>query len=202
MKELNSQDLSEFDNFGSIYVYNFTDVFIIFLHKIPYMSPNVITTARNLLLIHLYYKIVYKNDFNNAGVYVFLIGLLDCVDGEYARKYKMASKFGDKYDHISDAVTTIVLFYLLFKYSGTKFNLIVAALFLFTNTQHIMCSEIYRKKHLNINTSRDSISMFNKLCPVKTKSGLENFLRRYKYLGYCTYYIVLAILFAKMKKYN
>lgn len=200
MKELNNQEKTELDDFGSVYLYKFADILVEQLHKIPYMSPNIITTFRNVVLLNMCYKIFYKKDFKNLGIYVFLIGLLDCVDGEYARKYKMISKFGDQYDHISDLVSHVIIFYILFKYSDSKYNFIIALIFLFTSSQHMMCNERYRKRHLELKTSRDSLNTFDKICPVNTKDGLENFLQKYRFLGYSTYYLVLVILFTKIKK--
>jgi phosphatidylglycerophosphate synthase len=48
----------------------------------------------------------------------FLISYyFDCVDGYFARKYKMVSKFGDYYDHISD-VTKMLLIFLVMMYKN------------------------------------------------------------------------------------
>ena len=40
--------------------------------------------------------------------------VFDVFDGYLARKYSMSSKFGDYFDHISDTIKTILLFYILF----------------------------------------------------------------------------------------
>lgn len=96
-------------------MYKFSSIFAGFLHKIPLMSPNLITTAINLILINLIYKMTKKNNFTQLG-----IGLLDCVDGEYAIMYDKITVFVDYYDHLPDITTSIVLFYLLFKYSQSK----------------------------------------------------------------------------------
>ena len=148
------------------------------------MSPNLITTARNLILINLIYKMTKKNDFTQLGISVFLIGLLDCVDGEYARMYDKVTVFGDYYDHISDVTTTIVLFYLLFKYSQSKLNVIIGLIFLFLCLQHYTCIEKYRNKYLNIVTGRDSTHVINNLCPHKSKKSLEKYLDIYRYIIY------------------
>lgn len=38
----------------------------------------------------------------------------DCLDGHYARRYKMTSKFGEYYEHMKDIATTIGYFGVLF----------------------------------------------------------------------------------------
>lgn len=199
-KQVNYQEKSELDDYGSMYFYKFADIVAEKIHKIPYMSPNIITTIRNVLLLNICYKVFYKQDFDNLAIYVFLIAILDCLDGEYARKYNMISKFGDNYDHLSDFVTNLVLLFIIYKYSDTKYNIIIALLFLFTASQQMICSERYRKKYMNLETSRDSLNIFNPICKFKTKSGLENFLEKYRFLGYGTYYMVLTILISKIKK--
>lgn len=46
-------------------------------------------------LIYIYVE-KYK-----IGTILYYIGyFFDCMDGNYARTYKMTSDFGDKYDHI------------------------------------------------------------------------------------------------------
>jgi phosphatidylglycerophosphate synthase len=195
----NQNNDGKYEDFASKYLYKFSDILCEYLHKIPYMSPNVITTIRNLILIKIFYQIVYQKRFKNLGILVLLIGILDCVDGEYARKYKMISKLGDKYDHLSDIITTIILFYLLYKYSDSKLNVIIGIIFLFINLQHFVCLEKYRRNYLNLDTGRDSVNFVEKICFPKTKSGLEQFLLKYKFLGFSTYYMVMAILFSKLK---
>lgn len=38
----------------------------------------------------------------------------DCLDGHYARRYKMTSKFGEIYEHMKDILTTAAYFGVLF----------------------------------------------------------------------------------------
>lgn len=37
----------------------------------------------------------------------------DCLDGHFARKYEMVSKFGDYYDHVTDVVLFIVFWWIM-----------------------------------------------------------------------------------------
>lgn len=39
--------------------------------------------------------------------------IFDCLDGHYARRYKMVSKFGEIFEHLKDFVTSAGLFYVL-----------------------------------------------------------------------------------------
>jgi len=42
--------------------------------------------------------------------------VLDCLDGHFARRYKMVSKFGEYFDHVKDLTATMAFFYVLWKY--------------------------------------------------------------------------------------
>lgn len=191
--------MNHFDEYGTVYWYKFSDILAVQFNKIPYMSPNIITTLRNIALIHLCYKVFYKKSFDNLGINVLIIGIFDCLDGEYARKYNQITEFGDKYDHVSDLITNLVFFIIIFKYSKSKFNFIIGLIFLFTALQHMMCHERYRKHYLNIDTNRASLGIIQNVCPVRTKKGLELFLDKYRFLGYTTYYMVIVILMSKLK---
>jgi len=199
-KQVNYQKKSDYEDYGSMHLYNFADKLNKILNKIPYMSPNKITTFRNLLLLKICHKVFLKKDFTNLPIYVFSIGVLDCVDGEYARKFNMITKFGDNYDHISDLITNIILLFIIFKYSDSKYNLLIALLFLYTASQQMICAERYKKNYMNLETSRYSLNILNSLCKYKSKAGLENFLKKYRFLGYGTYYMILTILTSKLKK--
>lgn len=40
----------------------------------------------------------------------------DCLDGHFARRYSMTSKFGEYYEHGKDIATTAAYFYIILKY--------------------------------------------------------------------------------------
>ena len=49
-----------------------------------------------------------------SSICYFLAYFYDCADGKMARKYNMTSKYGDLYDHVSDLIKHILLFYVLY----------------------------------------------------------------------------------------
>ena len=76
------------------------------LHTLPFwhsigFTPNGLTT---LGLISSIMFFVYFNKSNLLLTLVFLVlrWYFDYADGMLARKYKLTSKFGDYYDHITD----------------------------------------------------------------------------------------------------
>ena len=67
------------------------------------VTPNMLTTGSvifSLLAIYL----VLKKQFKWATAAIVLNYCFDSFDGNMARSFKMESKFGDYYDHISDYI--------------------------------------------------------------------------------------------------
>ena len=64
--------------------------------------------------------------------------MYDVLDGNYAKKYKMVTKFGDLYDHIKDISVNILLVFVFYKYMTFKHNkrlcliLLIITIILFT----------------------------------------------------------------------
>ncbi len=82
------------------------------LFKPLHFTPNYITTLSllvgiaGLVLLHL-------QDYIGFIILFLLSYLLDCADGNYARRYGMVTKFGDMYDHVSDISKTLMLLCLI-----------------------------------------------------------------------------------------
>lgn len=79
-------------------------------------TPNGITTLSFIFGILAVYFLQKSNTYTGsifAGLFYFISYFFDCQDGNFARTYKMYSKFGDLYDHISDAIILIGLVYIL-----------------------------------------------------------------------------------------
>lgn len=74
--------------------------------------PNHITTlsfASGLLSCFL----LYNDYYILSGIIYFISYIFDSLDGKYARKYNMKTKFGDHYDHITDISIWLLLFGIL-----------------------------------------------------------------------------------------
>lgn len=76
------------------------------------MTANDITT---LSLIFGIISLVFLWKYNWLGFAItyYISYFFDCMDGHYARKYKLVSKFGDYYDHIKDIIVVIGLVIVL-----------------------------------------------------------------------------------------
>lgn len=81
-------------------------------------TPNMITTL-SVIASALAVWNVYKGGPKIWFViWALLSYFFDCLDGHYARRYDMCTKFGDYYDHLSDWAYFIALFYVAFIVRG------------------------------------------------------------------------------------
>jgi phosphatidylglycerophosphate synthase len=165
--------------------------------KIFNMTPNMITTLSMITGVYSIKEYVNKNYLNSAILYG-LSYLFDCLDGFYARKYKMVTKFGDYYDHIKDITVIGVLLYLIFiKYYNKKNILIplILIILLFTCQLQISCQEtLYDNK-----AESDILQVLN-LFPIFSKKKTQRILTvsRYVGLGTMNLFIIFSILYSRI----
>jgi phosphatidylglycerophosphate synthase len=184
MRKIDSKDENPIDNLN-IYV---ADKISPFFKSLGF-SPNGITTLSLLFgMLSIYF--LYK-DYNVwwFAIAYYISYFFDCMDGFYARKYSMVTKFGDAYDHIKDVTVTIgVLTVLYFKNRScpSKVLWIVAAVFflsLFLSMAHLGCQEkIYNKEG-----ESDALLFTKNLCPGDPKESIK-FLR---YFGCGTFTLIV-----------
>src|SRR5437763_1737234 len=84
------------------------------------LTPNHLTTFS--LITGLLSAYLFLLDYNIlGGIFIIISYYFDCIDGLYARKYKMVTNFGDIYDHSSDLIKYTFLFIVMFNKSKQKF---------------------------------------------------------------------------------
>lgn len=77
------------------------------------MTPNDITTLSLIFgVISLYF--LYHLNYPLFAITFYISYFFDCMDGCYARKYSMVTKFGDYYDHFKDWSINIAAIIILF----------------------------------------------------------------------------------------
>jgi phosphatidylglycerophosphate synthase len=77
-------------------------------------TPNILTTVS--LIFCGIAALLLLNSFYYLAAFMYLISYyFDCMDGHFARKYKMVTKFGDYYDHFADTIKVILILYILYK---------------------------------------------------------------------------------------
>jgi hypothetical protein len=109
------------------------------------------------------------------------------MDGCFARKYKMTSKFGDYYDHVSDWIRGIVVI-LMIVYSCKCNNsyvpiIVLIVLFILANIKHA-----YQDKYYEIKTGKnesESLNFLQKIfSPPNDIEKVEDGLKKLKYTGW------------------
>ena len=126
----------------------------------------------------------------------FLYYILDILDGYYARKYSLCSKFGDLLDHARDIIiwTLIIIIIVIRLYKNKDYKLIILTfILLFLMFVHISCQEANTNINTNDNCYSSSLNFIN-LCPNKNLI----YITRYFGIGFMMLYIIL-IVFLKSK---
>ena len=83
-------------------------------------TPNFITTLSVIASVLAIWSIYRGNSKAQFVLWAVLSYFFDCLDGHFARRYDMCTKFGDYYDHISDWIYFIGIFYTAFVIRGFK----------------------------------------------------------------------------------
>lgn len=154
------------------------------------MTPNGITT---LSLVFGLLAIWCLRHRTAGGVFWFGIWYLvqyffDCMDGYYARKYQMTSKFGDWYDHLKDTFLYAVICYVLVTQYGllkSPVSIILIVGLAILQYWYNGCLGVYRadptesQGHSVMNVARN-------WCTYPTESGLKRLLSRLRWFGTST----------------
>lgn len=139
-------------------------------------TPNLITSYALICTIFSLVSL-HKNRPMLFGVYFILGYFLDCVDGLYARKYNLSSKFGDVFEHSRDIIGGLTTFYAVYsKYRPIPvWYLCVVSSLLVLSGVHIGCQQRFQQS-LSTSQSRERelIDLFTVLCPTnKPKKWLK-----------------------------
>jgi phosphatidylglycerophosphate synthase len=146
---------TELDNPIDVFLYNQIDKHLDFYNNIGF-TPNRLTTLSLIFgLIGVYN--LYCDNYLYGALFFFISYYFDCADGKFARKYDMVTKFGDIYDHFTDFIKVILLFYVMYKKSPTKFykvlgfSVILSSLcMLYMNCQEKMYGKSNESVFLNL----------------------------------------------------
>lgn len=172
-----------------------------FFHKLNF-TPNGITTLSLITgLLSCYF--LHKNKPYLSVSFLLLSYFFDCLDGFYARKYNMITKFGDCYDHVKDLVVNISLPYILYNRNKHKLNrkeliifIFIFSIYMYTMNIHFSLQEmIYDKPEqsgmLALGTRRYA----------DTKEQAEKMIAYTRYSGSGTFTLLnmLAVLYLEFK---
>jgi len=128
-------------------------------------TPNMITTY-SLVFGLLCAYCLYKDNIVGFVIFYVISYFFDCMDGHFARKYKMTSKFGDWYDHVKDIVVWFIILYIAYlKYSSILKPVHIAVLLFIVSLLfiHIGC----QRKQLDEN-KKQTLDVLRDVCPDKS----------------------------------
>lgn len=164
-------------------------------------TPNDITTL-SLIFGFLSIIFLYKGMVIITVIFYFLSYCFDCLDGYYARKYKMCTKFGDLYDHIKDWTVNITYAYVLISRNkhklSTKQWTVIASMFIFLIAMQALYFGAQERYYGKLDQV-PSLAWLGSI--VKTKQDAEKILSITRYFGCGTFimFIVLITLYLEYK---
>jgi phosphatidylglycerophosphate synthase len=166
-------------------------------------TPNMLTTLSLLTGIGSVYAI-YKDSYVLAAILWLVSYFYDCIDGKFARKYNMVSKFGDYYDHISDLIKIVGVFCILYyKISRNKDNtyfIILSILFFgilcIIAYIHTMCQEIIYAKN-----DSPVLSSYN-ILPKMSKETCSKNMYYLRFFGLGTIVLLVGLYMLYIKYFN
>ena len=184
--------LDEYENKFDILLYQISDKLCPYAKDLG-MTPNIITTLSNVFCIIT--LILLLKSYYIIAIFTYIISYyFDCMDGHMARKYKMFTKYGDLYDHISDIIKSLSIVMVLIYINYKKFLVVLPVLillFIGTNIQ-LGCQELYK------NNKGKFLDFTQNMCPVKNsndKQSILNVMKYTKYINSGTYNIFICIIF-------
>jgi phosphatidylglycerophosphate synthase len=158
-------------------------------------TPNMITTY-SLIFGLLSILFLYKGYIWGFAISYIISYFFDCMDGHFARKYKMTSKGGDLYDHIKDIsiyILLIIIVYIKYKKVIKISDIIILIVFLFINCVHLGCQQ----KQQDEGSDKETLDNFQKLCPDK------NIVYYTRFFGLGTFVIIsIYLVFIINRRYS
>jgi phosphatidylglycerophosphate synthase len=185
MRKIDQNIENPFDN---IFIGIFEDMSD-FYKKLNF-TPNMLTTLSLFFGLASCY-LLYKGNNTLAMIFWIIAYFYDCADGYFARKYKMTSKFGDVYDHISDATKMILLLFVMYNVNKNKLKTTLPIIIAFSMLSfvHLGCQE----KIYNNDDESVTINKLKILCPN------AKYIKFTKYFGTGTLMMVVAYLIYNYK---
>jgi phosphatidylglycerophosphate synthase len=165
------------------------------------LTPNILTTI-SLIFCGISVLLLLNKKYLLASFMYLISYYFDCMDGHFARKYNMVTKFGDYYDHVADLIKVLLILYVLYLIDSKKFFIILPFLifFILLSFVHLGCQELYYDT-----LESDILSILKNICPVYNKddkSMIINTLGITRYFGCGTFtiFIMLSIIFYGVNK--
>lgn len=151
------------------------------LFKATGHTANMITFEGAIFSFYSLY-LLYHHRLKEFALYYALGYIFDCLDGHYARRYHMVSKFGEYFEHIKDTLVTILYFVILLR----QYRVTVPTLVLYLVAGYGLISHMgHQQKYLN---SKGGI-----LDPLQHLARDVRHIKYTKWMG-CGTFMVIAVV--------
>ena len=158
------------------------------------VTPNMITTV-GLFVGILGIVALTRGAYITSFILLWVCYWFDCLDGYYARKFKMETQFGDYYDHVRDVVIVgafIGILALKLPRDALPFFIVSMTISIFLILYHIGCQEL-NSNHQSANKS---------LAPLKQICANKRNIRISKLAGCSLIIIVLSFFILVLSSYK
>lgn len=155
------------------------------------MTPNQITVLSFVCgLLGSFF--LFRGIISIFIVFLYISYWLDCVDGQFARRYGPYTKFGDRLDHFTDWVSfCILIFVFITRYShqmNLKYYAVSAIFFTLFGINFICTTKLDGKKYV-----------FNSICkffPIKNRHYLSLIVRYLRHMdtAMLTHLIAISVI--------
>ncbi len=172
------------------------------LFKAIDLTPNHITLLSTLTGV-LAIKYFLDKRYAISSLLFIISFIFDCIDGHYARKYDMVTKFGDYFDHVKDTIVFgtfgILLTYRYYR-MGKPWLIIPLYMMVAASAIQFGCQEEYYNLIVP-NKDGETLERMKTTCPVQTvtKDKLEKVLCISRYFGCGTAVALGAIYIYAMR---
>jgi phosphatidylglycerophosphate synthase len=152
-------------------------------------SPNDITSLSTIFAI-LALKCLISHKYLLTGIFLLISYYFDCMDGYYARKYNMITKFGDKYDHYKDwSVETLIILILFLQ--KRIYGIILFSIKKICSSSMTGCQEY----HYDKKGESEALGIAKIFSICKSKEDAEKILPYHRFCGIGTWYLIVLIYF-------
>ena len=125
MRKINPEYENKFDNI----LINISEKIAPVFKKLNF-TPNDITSLSNISMC-ITILLLLQLKYYWACLFLILSYFFDCLDGSFARTYNQVTDFGDKYDHYSDVIKSVLLIFVLYSLNPTKFMVVLPIIIIF-----------------------------------------------------------------------
>ena len=182
-----------YENFFDDFLIDIAEYVSPFFYKLNF-TPNDITTLSLITgLASVYF--LYKQNIVLFSILWIVSYFFDCLDGHFARKYDMVTKFGDLYDHVKDIsvllLLTIVSFIIFRQKKYFYHAFVVVIIFQILSNIHLTCQQTLYKGA----NSNDEFLDFLKYIYIKLGINDENckeVIQYTKYFGVGTLHLIVV----------